>query len=335
MILIDSLYINDSGGLELLKYLVEYFESNSKIYAYYLFDSRCSEVFSDIPKTRKTILKASQFNRYKFYNKNITKFDKIFCFGNTPPIKKTAAIVYTYFHNINFLIIPQDISLKIKILIKLKLQYIKILKRNTDFWIVQTDNTKNALVQNFHEKKSKILILPFFKIEELRNEVSLLKTDYIFVAIYQKPKNHFNLIRAWSILFDLGFTPTLHITLSKMPEELNQLISECITRGVKIVNHGFIPKADLRKLYSISKATIYPSINESLGLGIVEALNYGCDLIGADLPYIHSISNPSAVFNPYNVNSIVDAVIKYESGVCPKSNLNVINEIDNLLDLFK
>ena len=120
-----------------------------------------------------------------------------------------------------------------------------------------------------------------------------------------------------------------------MPEELNQLLSVCIERGVKIINHGFIPKNEVEKLYSISKATIYPSINESLGLGIVEALNYGCDLIGADLPYIHSISQPSVLFNPFDVNSIVEAVILYESGNCQKSKLKIYDSIDNLIALFE
>jgi len=335
MILIDSLYINESGGLVLLKYLIDSLENSKGIQPHYLLDERVESEFKYLPKERKTILFANQINRYNFYKNCEAKFDKIFCFGNVPPIKKNSATVYTYFHNIYLLSELRDITFKNKLLIAAKTKYIKFLKNNTDFWIVQTDNTKNALIKKYVEKESKVLILPFYKIESIKLDIKCIRNDYIYVAIYQKPKNHFKLIKAWSLLYDLGYSLTLHLTLPKMPEELTKQIDDCISRGMKIVNHGFVSKTELGKLYSISKVTIYPSINESLGLGIIEALNSDCDLIGADLPYTHSISNPSAVFNPFDIDSIVSSVILYESGTCPKSKLKICNEIDKLLSLFR
>jgi len=334
MLLIDSLYVNESGGLELLKYLVESVEDDVKLEAYYLFDSRSASNFVNIPIARKKILKANLWNRYFFYRRFNRKFTKVLCFGNIPPVHKIDANVYTYFHNINLLALPKSFTFKIKLFSILKNKIIKVLKGNTNLWLVQTNNTKNELEKAFLEKKSKILILPFYKIDSSKVQMNLERNDYIYVSNFVKEKNHVSLIRAWRILYESGYNLTLHITLSTMSKELEILLNESINKGIQIINHGFVSKDIIDELYSLSKATIYPSINESLGLGIVEALHSGCDLIGADLPYIYSISEPSAVFNPYDILSIVEAVKVYESGKCDKSKLLINNEINELLKIL-
>lgn len=88
------------------------------------------------------------------------------------------------------------------------------------------------------------------------------------------------------------------------------------------------------ELYGMSKAIVYPFHNESLGLGIVEALVSGCDVIGANLPYIQSICHPSVVFDPYNPKSIANAVERYENGIIQKSVLTIYNHIDELIELL-
>lgn len=334
MTLIDSLYINESGGLQLLKYLVESIESDASLNAYYLFDKRCADCFIDISANRKTVLNASLWNRLFFYKKNKSKFSKVLCFGNIPPPIFLNAKIFTYFHNINLLRIPKSFTIKERVVSKIKRNIICHLKDNTDYWLVQTENTKNELKIKFIEADAKIQVLPFFKIEDIIIKPVTERNDYIFVANYVKEKNHLALINAWCNLFDLGYYPTLHLTLSDMPEQLEMALSNSINKGVNIVNHGFVNKSNLGDLYSLSKATIYPSINESLGLGIVEALQAGCDLIGPDLPYIHSISQPSVVFNPYYVNSIVEAVIQYETRKYPKSKLKIHNELNELMLLL-
>ncbi len=80
---------------------------------------------------------------------------------------------------------------------------------------------------------------------------------------------------------------------------------------------------------------MYPSINESLGLGIVEAITAGCDVIGADLPYMHAVCRPSAVFDPSSPESIADAVERYEKGGMPRSELLVRDQIDTLIDVLE
>ncbi len=334
MILVDSLYINNSGGLELLKYLVEEIE-RSGINSYYLFDERSKKYFSFIPYDRKCILKASTIQRYIFYKNNRRKFDKILCFGNIPPLIKTDAKVYTYFHNIFLAKIPYSYSLKSKFIYKLKRNYISIFKKNTNFWIVQTTNTMNALISFLNLNKQKILIMPFYRIDkrEINNNV---RSDYVYIANYNKEKNHDILIDAWKILYNKGIHKKLHLTLSdNIPDNLKLKIKEYNALGIKIINHGYISKDQVYDLYSCSKATIYPSFNESLGLGIIEAIEMGCDLIAPNKDYINSISYPSISYEKDFADDIVEAVLKYEKGNANKTILKINNNINGLIELLK
>lgn len=332
MLLIDALYINTSGGLELLKYLVTVLEQRNAD-CFYLFDKRCSAEFKNIIENKKSILTASTKNRYRFYRENYNRFTKILCFANIPPLIKNSAVVYTYFHNINLLNTPKKLRLKTKILIKLKRFYILFLRNNTTYWIVQTENTKSALKKTM--QNDNIIILPFFNVDSVKQNETKARTDYIYVSNYTESKNHINLLRAWNILYDRGYKLTLHLTLQEntLPNKLKVLLEKFLEYGT-VINHGFVNKEQVNELYNKSKATIYPSFNESLGLGIVEAMHAGCDVIAADLPYIHSVCLPSGVFDPLDVDSIVNSVEKYEIGNSQKTIQTIDNKINELIELI-
>lgn len=331
MLLIDSLYVNSSGGLVLLKYLITEMEK-TKFKVHYLIDDRCADEFMDIVSYKKSILKANIRNRIHFYKLNSNKFNKILCFGNIPPPIKLNSIVYTYFHNIFLLESPPGLNLKNKFVLDLKRFYINLLKNNTNFWIVQTTNTKDTLIKSLKEKQCKIYILPFYDILQNINH-NENNQDFVYIANYTKEKNHKNLLLAWEKLYNQGIIKKLHLTIGDTPKSLNNQISRLIKSGVPIINHGIINREEINEVYSKCKATIYPSINESFGLGIIEATSYNCDVIGPDLPYIYSVCNPSFTFDPFDVDSIVNAVIDYENNPI-KTEVIIKNEIKSLMNLL-
>ncbi|MGK4567210.1 hypothetical protein [Flavobacterium sp. 3HN19-14] len=81
MILIDALYINNSGGKVLLDYLMEAVEA-SAIETTYLLDERVRDNHPAISKNKIIYLKAGITARYKFYKKHKNDFSTILCFGN-------------------------------------------------------------------------------------------------------------------------------------------------------------------------------------------------------------------------------------------------------------
>ena len=73
---------------------------------------------------------------------------------------------------------------------------------------------------------------------------------------------------------------------------------------------------------------------ESFGLGIVEAIENGCKVIGANLPYMYAACEPSLVFNPLDESSIADALEKSLEPKVKYSISNVNNRIDDLISIL-
>lgn len=96
MILIDALYINNSGGKFLLEYLIRELKK-CQINCFFLLDYKLKPDLID-RGDNFLYLKSSLFNRYRFYNRNKTSFSKVFCFGNLgPPIPLNIETI-TYVH---------------------------------------------------------------------------------------------------------------------------------------------------------------------------------------------------------------------------------------------
>lgn len=332
MILLDSLYINNSGGLRLLEYLVA--ELNNRDVDFYLLaDVRCQGKFDFCKHVR--YMPASLWERKNFYKAKGGHFSSVLCFGNIPAPIKLNVPVYTYFHNINLLTLAETRTPAQKVTSWMKREVFRHYKKNTDYWLVQTSNTANELVKHLEEKSERVKLMPFY---ELPQELFSLANvphgdDYVYISNYTGAKGHEELLEAWKILYDKGLNKTLHLTV---PEDcpFTVEVKKAKEKGVNVINHGFVPFDEVCNLYKESKAIIYPSHNESLGLGIIEAINTGCDVIGADLPYTYAICKPSALFKPHNAASIADAVLEYEKDNTTKSELLISNHIDELIDLL-
>ena len=107
------------------------------------------------------------------------------------------------------------------------------------------------------------------------------------------------------------------------------------SNGVNIINHGIIPRKELILEYLDSKYLIYPSSNESFGLGLIEGIQLGVEIIASDLPFVHNVCDPLSVFNPFDVNSIVKSVLETKKNNCePFTVLKIKNEIDKWISFI-
>jgi len=331
-VLVDSLYINDSGGLVLLKYLVAQMEERTHD-VHYIFDERCAAEFAHIPEKRRTVMKASLALRRAFYAAHADEYDRILCFGNLPPAKRHKARTFTYFHNINLLAIPKALPLKTRLMSRAKRCYFRLKRNNTDLWLVQTDNTRHELVKHLGERPERVRVIPFFDVEGASPGSTDGRQGYIYVSNYTPGKNFEYLISAWTELARRGTYPELHLTLSAIPQRLKDMIDEAVnTHHARIINHGTLSKAAIMRLYPKMKATVYTAFNESFGLCLIEAMACGCDVIGPSLPYISAVCRPSATFALDAPATCADSVAAYEAGQCPHTTPTMTNEIKVLLD---
>ena len=131
MILLDSLYINNSGGLRLLEYLVA--ELNNRDVDFYLLaDVRCQGKFDFCKHVR--YMPASLWERKNFYKAKGGHSSSVLCFGNIPAPIKLNVPVYTYFHNINLLTLAETRTPAQKVTSWMKREVFRHYKKNTDYF---------------------------------------------------------------------------------------------------------------------------------------------------------------------------------------------------------
>ncbi|WP_336686223.1 glycosyltransferase [Chryseobacterium bernardetii] len=335
MLLIDALYINNGGGKVLLDYLVQNLVDH-QLEVFYLFDERCLNDFNFIPSNRKLYLKASLSSRHTFYKNNFQKFTKVFCFGNLPPTIRLNIPVYTYLQQKLYLNIPKEFSLSQKLLLRIKsLIFSKGLK-NTNFLMVQSNLMKNGFLKKYKFNSDNVLVLPFYPNEDLKNEEQNRElASYIYVSSGAPHKNHVRLLNAFCKFYDKTKRGKLYVTVdSEIFTSLGELIQEKINKGYPIVNLGFIKREKLIEQYNQTEYLIFPSLEESFGLGIVEAIECGCKVIGANLPYMFQVCEPSITFDPLNEESIYIALVESIKNNVHSTEQTINNGINQLINLL-
>ncbi len=310
MLLVDSLYVHNSGGKTLLEYLLSNLEKSGKKY-FVLFDERIdSNVYKSLIQIEYKIIKAKESSRKEFYINNINKFSTIFCFSNIPPPISISNIpVYIYFHNsllIANIYESNGYRFYEKLLFFLKRLYIFYLNNKLYNWIVQTDFIKKELTQKLYIKLENVFTIPFFVVskKEVTNITQYNTHRFLYVADGVKQKNHKKLFKAFELLFNEGYNPGLIVTIPAFYKTLNSRIKYLQTKGISILNLGLINKNELIKLYSQTEFLIFPSLTESFGLPLIESTMHGCKVISADLPYTYQVVKPTKTFNPFDVESI-------------------------------
>lgn len=335
MILVDALYINDGGGKILLDYLIVHL-NKSKLDVFFLLDARITRKHPEIAACNVQYLKGSFIKRQLFYRKNKQRFTKVFCFGNLPPNIRLDATVLTYFHNLIYLNIPKDLSLKQRLKIKLKIWTLNRISKNTDYWLVQSDLIKDKLQKKLHLKSESIKVMPFYQqFEEFNSTIIREKNTYLYVSNATPHKNHKILIHAFCKFYDKNKKGKLVLTVNEDYPVVLDLIKDKIDQGYPIKNIGFVDRLTLQKEYLASEFLIFPSLTESFGLGLIEAIECGCKVIGADLPYTYEVCEPSLTFNPSEENSIFNVFENTLNIEIIKPSLariqNNINQITSLL----
>ena len=333
--LVDAIYINNSGGKVLLDYLINSIVKKKLTdHFYFLLDQRAEYTY--LNEINYELSEPSMMFRFKFYLKNKNKFNKVLCFANIPPLVSLKRVeVFTYFHNVLLLNLPENYSLKNKIKSLVRRSLFFLLKRNTNYWVVQSDNVKTFLNERANICKKRTLIYPFFSLDKYDvSKKKFLKNSFIYPSTGAIHKNHLVLLYAWERLFDQGFKPKLSMTIKFPTLELETEIERLKIKGLDIVNLGEMKFDDLKEMYKKNEYLVFPSLFESFGLPMIEAINYGCKVIASNLPYVHEIISPSAVFNPRDEKSIEKSIIKCMNNKLPESEILVKNKINEMIDFL-
>lgn len=239
----------------------------------------------------------------------------LLCFSNFPPPTRYSKIkAFTYFHRVG-LIEQQDTGSN-AILRRVKYgamaNYLRLLLPNTDLVICQSDEVAKQFSKRFNYSNNKIKCFPFYNATLLKrvaveNKSAKKKEQFIYVSDGSAHKNHTRLLQGWELLARRGVKVPLLLTLPEN-NQYKEEIAKVRNAGGSVKLLGFLPYEELLYLVAECQYAIYPSLQESLGLGLVEAAMLDVSVCAADLPYTYKAILPSVTFDPLQVSSIASGV---------------------------
>lgn len=338
MILIDAHNIVNGGGLTLLNYFVRTLEERDIPFrlikrAKVEVTGNPAHIISCPSPLRRGSILENVFRQ--------SKSNTLFCLGNYPPPKKYDIPTVTYLHN-PYLVGKWRHHVHTDVLLPFRQAYIHRYLRNTDFVVFQNDHIRTQFFHLYGQpERVSYLKLPFFdesKIQEIRSLHLEKKERFIYVSLPHVHKNHTYLLEVWNELLKQRHTPELFLTIPRTASNQKLLteIDRINALGGKIVNRGEVAYEEALRETARSSYCIYPSLLETFGLGLVEASLLNCKVLAASLPYTDEILKPSLLFNPYDIPSGVDAVLKaiHSGHTLPDSLHTIQNQIENVIHLL-
>lgn len=190
--------------------------------------------------------------------------------------------------------------------------------------VVQTEDMRHRLECHSPRLVGRVHVVPGCvssagREEEIRPEKRRLiegcaMPRLVYVAHAYQHKNHATLIQALPRI--VAHYPSATLLLTVEPDarsatvgherirELRQLVLD-LGVGKHVVWLGTLSAGEVRYLLRQATAAVFPSLDESFGLPLAEAVTEGCALAASDLPFAKEVAGAAAVyFNPLDPDSI-------------------------------
>lgn len=336
--------VHTGGGLVLLRALLARWpRSGMELTA--LLDSRARDALSLPDACRVHWVVASAASRLK------AEFDLrrlaseagsvVFCFHGLPPILPNRAKVIVFQQNRNYLGLNALSSFPWRTRIRLAFERLigRLFRQRVTTYIVQTPTMERELIAWYRrggrsESVPNVRVLPFMEDKALTIERLGIGAnyDFVYVADGEAHKNHRALLRAWRLLAEEGLRPTLALTLTPRDCNLRNEV-ETVKRdsNLAITDLGLLPHGEVLALYRRTRALIFPSTSESLGLPLIEASRLGLPILAGELDYVRDVCIPCETFDPSSPISIARAVKRFlgsnQSPMLPCSPIEFWNEL--------
>lgn len=245
--------------------------------------------------------------------------DTVLCFGNLPPLFNIQGRVILFLQN-RYLFGQSSTNafpLRARLRIALEKIWLRWRLKTVSMIVVQTP-TMQRDVESFLGRCARVL--PFMP--NARNYCRSFVAgpisrsgvfDFLYVASAEPHKNHSKLIEAWVLLAKDGLYPSLCLTLDRSTAAslLANIFQVKVQHRLKVEVVGKLSAEAVSALYDQSKALIYPSIAESLGLPLIEARCRGLPILAAERDYVRDVVDPEQTFDPDSPMSIARAVKRH------------------------
>jgi glycosyltransferase involved in cell wall biosynthesis len=191
---------------------------------------------------------------------------------------------------------------------KLRKIIFKITLLTTDIIIVQTDHMKRAFLKKYGYVKQQIHVLP----NPLSNLIDNTPSDsaslcnkenmVLYVSRFAPHKQHMFLLRLVDKYRDEFGKKSVKFFVTVDPAKsigdpqafLNEIDKRQLNKI--IYNLGELPNEQLSQYYRSAKCLFFPSINETFGNPLIEAMAFGLPIIVPNLDYAKSICGDAGIY---------------------------------------
>lgn len=318
-LIVNAHNLRSYGGIIVAK---NFINNNDDVDNLFIVDFSLKDHISSNIKAKIIFIKNSSIlmkifiDLYLFFISNNAQ--KILILNSLPPVLRMKCNVELYLQNalyiydLKFIFLISSINFFIRIL--MRRLYFYILLCNVDLFKVQTLSMKNQLELILNKRLINIANIDLDNFSHQLPAYSLInlkRYDFIYVADSMPHKNHLKLINSMILLSHKNLFPSLCLTLPFDDPLWDYIRDKSFKYNLNIINIGTFNHDNVSMILSSSKALIYPSFIESLGLPLLEANLIGIDILAPNYDYVYDVCSPTITFNPYSEKSIEKAIIKY------------------------
>jgi glycosyltransferase involved in cell wall biosynthesis len=339
----------DMVALELIKQL----QQLDNINEYFIFVNNTEDLSALPSKDNFKIVEVKQslypiWEQY-YLPKTIKKYniELLHCTSNTAPISLKIPLILTlhdiiYLEKWNF---TEGTSYQITGNLYRRWNVPKVVKLAKHI-ITVSDFEKNRISEYFNLNTSQIStayngVGNHFKriddaeiLKSIRDKYNLPSSYFFFLGNTDPKKNVIGVLKALSILKKSGKLYSKLLMLDIDRKYLNDLLKQINDETLidDIVFCGYVPNIDLPAIYSQANLFLYPSLRESFGIPLLEAMACGVPVITSNTSSMPEVAGNAAVYvNPFNADDIANAIFDLDKDKQKQSELitNGLNRIKN------
>ncbi|QDV44198.1 Glycosyl transferases group 1 [Stieleria neptunia] len=315
-LLIDATNLSGGGGGTLLRTLIDALpENETRVIA--SSNTRSSLAVTKSERTN-VVFNAPchpfSGSRRRSLVENVQRFrpERLLCFGNIPPTCELAGVeVATYFQNAHLL---ASLDNRVRYNLKDRFRFAVLrqgLKRNakhTDAWITQTPTISRTLEREVQSDADRMECFPFFDVRGIETAIRKAETgfreprSFVYISDGRPHKNHARLFEAWRRVQQTENDASLYVTISRS----DRVSSNEVPSNVHFL--GPVAWAEGLALATRCEYVIFPSLLETIGLGIVEGVSAGCKAIVPQDACFADVVQASRTFDAMSVESIASSI---------------------------
>lgn len=325
----------DMVALELIKYLQQIDHENE-----YVVFVKPDEDTSALQETSNFKIVALEGGSYPMWEqKALPKAayeygcDLLHCTSNTAPIKSKVPVMITL-HDIIYLesisifkkggtwyqkfgnlyrrwVVPKVVKNSKKIITVSKFERDRI----HDFFGFNKDDHRLVAVYNGVSEHFKPVVDPAI-LQEIREKYNLPAHYFFFLGNTDPKKNTEGVLRAYNDYVKQTENPASLVMLDYEESALNQLLQDIGAKSLRDKIHlpGYVINTHLPAIYSMAEIFLYPSLRESFGIPMLEAMGCGVPVITSNTSSMPEVSGGAAkIIDPYQPKEITQAIIELQN----------------------